>query len=95
MGSRCTLEHALYNARSAVVSGDGLLEHYASVERFVRHSATTYWAKADEFRDNDPDVHLRPDVLNVEDGNVVTSARHSAGIDLGAQRLRCRSSERR
>nr|WP_278043973.1 DJ-1/PfpI family protein [Protofrankia symbiont of Coriaria ruscifolia] len=45
-------------------------------------SATTYWAKSDEFRRRFPRVGLHPDVLYVEDGNVLTSAGLSAGIDL-------------
>ncbi|MFG2819785.1 GlxA family transcriptional regulator [Kitasatospora sp. NPDC048365] len=45
-------------------------------------SATTYWAKSEEFTARHPAVRLRPDVLYVEDGNVVTSAGLSAGIDL-------------
>ncbi|WP_079054240.1 GlxA family transcriptional regulator [Streptomyces graminilatus] len=45
-------------------------------------SATTYWAKSDEFRSRFPEVDLRPDVLYVDDGNVLTSAGLSAGIDL-------------
>lgn len=44
--------------------------------------ATTYWAKSDEFAGRYPEVELRPDVLYVEDGNIVTSAGLSAGIDL-------------
>lgn len=44
--------------------------------------ATTYWAKTDEFRRRFPSVRLRPDVLYVEDGDVLTSAGLSAGIDL-------------
>ncbi|MFD7453574.1 GlxA family transcriptional regulator [Kitasatospora sp. NPDC059827] len=46
-----------------------------------RH-ATTYWAKSEEFSARYPSVLLRPDVLYVEDGNVLTSAGLSAGIDL-------------
>ena len=44
--------------------------------------ATTYWAKSEEFRRRFPSIDLRPDVLYVEDGNVLTSAGLSAGIDL-------------
>lgn len=44
--------------------------------------ATTYWAKSDEFSRRFPAVDLRPDVLYVEDGNILTSAGLSAGIDL-------------
>lgn len=45
-------------------------------------SATTYWARTEEFRDRFPQVNLCPDVLYVQDGNVLTSAGLSAGIDL-------------
>ncbi|MCG6498875.1 GlxA family transcriptional regulator [Kitasatospora sp. A2-31] len=45
-------------------------------------SATTYWAASGEFTRRFPAVDLRPDVLYVEDGNVLTSAGLSAGIDL-------------
>jgi transcriptional regulator GlxA family with amidase domain len=45
-------------------------------------SATTYWAKSEEFSRRFPEVELRPDVLYVEDGDVLTSAGLSAGIDL-------------
>jgi len=45
-------------------------------------SATTYWAKSEEFARRYPSVDLRPGVLYVEDGNVLTSAGLSAGIDL-------------
>ncbi|MGW4741346.1 GlxA family transcriptional regulator [Nocardia xishanensis] len=44
--------------------------------------ATTYWAKSEEFSRRFPAVELRPDVLYVEDGNILTSAGLSAGIDL-------------
>ncbi|QTD98133.1 GlxA family transcriptional regulator [Streptomyces cyanogenus] len=45
-------------------------------------SATTYWAKSEEFSSRFPSVELRPDVLYVQDGNLLTSAGLSAGIDL-------------
>jgi transcriptional regulator GlxA family with amidase domain len=44
--------------------------------------ATTYWAKSAEFRARYPRVELRPGVLYVDDGRVLTSAGLSAGIDL-------------
>ncbi|MEW2416266.1 helix-turn-helix domain-containing protein [Streptomyces sp. NPDC046866] len=44
--------------------------------------ATTFWAVSDEFRRLFPRVDVRPDVLFVEDGGVLTSAGMSAGIDL-------------
>jgi transcriptional regulator GlxA family with amidase domain len=45
-------------------------------------SATTYWVYSDEFRQRYPGVQLRPDVLYVDDGSVLTSAGVAAGIDL-------------
>ncbi|GAA3152996.1 GlxA family transcriptional regulator [Nonomuraea roseoviolacea] len=44
--------------------------------------ATTFWARSEEFRRRFPSVDLRPDVLYVEDGGILTSAGLSAGIDL-------------
>ena len=44
--------------------------------------ATTHWAWADTFRGLFPAVDLRPDVLFVDDGDVLTSAGVGAGIDL-------------
>ncbi|MEU1288301.1 helix-turn-helix domain-containing protein [Kitasatospora sp. NPDC005856] len=44
--------------------------------------ATTYWAKSAEFAGRFPAVTLRAGVLYVEDGNILTSAGLSAGIDL-------------
>jgi transcriptional regulator GlxA family with amidase domain len=44
--------------------------------------ATTHWAYAERFRRWYPDVQLDPDVLFVDDGNVLTSAGVAAGIDL-------------
>ncbi|WP_454831299.1 GlxA family transcriptional regulator [Pseudoxanthomonas wuyuanensis] len=44
--------------------------------------ATTFWLRADELRSRFPTVDVRPDVLFVEDGNIVTSAGVAAGIDL-------------
>jgi transcriptional regulator GlxA family with amidase domain len=45
-------------------------------------AATTHWAFADDFRRRFPAVHLDPDVLYVDSGQVLTSAGISAGIDL-------------
>ncbi|WP_059013070.1 GlxA family transcriptional regulator [Streptomyces specialis] len=51
-------------------------------------AATTYWALSDEFRRRFPDVDLVGDVLYVDDGQVLTSAGGSAGIDLCLHLLR-------
>lgn len=44
--------------------------------------ATTHWAAAAVFADRYPAVHVDPDVLYVDDGNVSTSAGAAAGLDL-------------
>ncbi|MFI6758995.1 GlxA family transcriptional regulator [Micromonospora sp. NPDC050417] len=44
--------------------------------------ATTHWAYAEQFRRRHPDVRLSPEVLFVDDGNLLTSAGVAAGIDL-------------
>lgn len=45
--------------------------------------ATTHWKWTDEFRRRFPAVHLEPDVLFVDDGDVLTAAGSSAALDLG------------
>lgn len=44
--------------------------------------ATTHWLAADVFRATYPAVDLDPDVLYVDEGQVLTSAGASAGLDL-------------
>ena len=44
--------------------------------------ATTHWLAAELFRADFPAVHLDPDVLYVDEGQVLTSAGASAGLDL-------------
>ena len=44
--------------------------------------ATTHWYYAESFRRLFPDVQLDPDVLFVDDGDVLTSAGVAAGVDL-------------
>ena len=44
--------------------------------------ATTHWVAAELFRADFPAVHLDPDVLYVDEGQVLTSAGASAGLDL-------------
>jgi AraC family transcriptional regulator, transcriptional activator FtrA len=45
--------------------------------------ATTHWKWADEFTRRFPLVRLTPDVLFVDDGDVLTAAGSSAALDLG------------
>ena len=44
--------------------------------------ATTHWMRTEPFRSFFPSVQLDPDVLYVDDGDVLTSAGNAAGIDL-------------
>ncbi|HEX7827953.1 MAG TPA: helix-turn-helix domain-containing protein [Mycobacterium sp.] len=44
--------------------------------------ATTHWALADLFREWYPRVALNPDVLFIDDGDVLTSAGAASGIDV-------------
>lgn len=44
--------------------------------------ATTHWASADHFQQLFPQVRVDPDVLFIDDGDVLTSAGVAAGIDL-------------
>ncbi|WP_230420658.1 GlxA family transcriptional regulator [Actinomadura soli] len=50
--------------------------------------ATTHWAHADNFRRLFPDVDLDPDVLFVDEGDLLTSAGVGAGVDLCLQVVR-------
>ncbi|WP_405938165.1 helix-turn-helix domain-containing protein [Streptomyces sp. NBC_00726] len=44
--------------------------------------ATTHWASADHFQRLFPGIRVDPDVLFIDDGDVLTSAGVAAGIDL-------------
>lgn len=44
--------------------------------------ATTHWKSVERFRSTFPAVHLDPDVLYTDNGDVLTSAGEAAGIDL-------------
>ncbi|MCC6437986.1 MAG: helix-turn-helix domain-containing protein [Acidimicrobiales bacterium] len=50
--------------------------------------ATTHWMHAPAFRRRFPRVKLHPDVLYVDDGDVLTSAGTAAGIDLALHIVR-------
>jgi transcriptional regulator GlxA family with amidase domain len=58
---------------SSVLAAAGLLDG---------RPAATHWRDVDAFRRNFPSVRLDPDVLFVDDGDVLTSAGVAAGIDL-------------
>ncbi|WP_433465205.1 helix-turn-helix domain-containing protein [Spirillospora sp. CA-128828] len=50
--------------------------------------ATTHWRWAERFRSCFPEVTLEPDVLFVDDGDVLTSAGSAAALDLGLHLIR-------
>ncbi|MCP2336272.1 helix-turn-helix domain-containing protein [Actinomadura rupiterrae] len=50
--------------------------------------ATTHWRWAEVFRVRYPDVRLEPDVLFVDDGDVLTAAGSAAALDLGLHLIR-------
>lgn len=62
-----------------VLAQAGLLEGRA---------ATTHWLAVDDFRRSHPGIDLRPDVLYVDMGDVVTSAGTAAGLDCCLHLLR-------
>ncbi|MGV9449884.1 GlxA family transcriptional regulator [Streptomyces sp. NPDC003635] len=50
--------------------------------------ATTHWMWAEAFRELHPRVRLEPDVLFVDDGDILTAAGSAAALDLGLHILR-------
>ncbi|MEV0278778.1 helix-turn-helix domain-containing protein [Streptomyces sp. NPDC050610] len=50
--------------------------------------ATAHWQWADSFRARFPSVHLAPDVLFVDDGDILTAAGSAAALDLGLHVVR-------
>jgi transcriptional regulator GlxA family with amidase domain len=55
---------------------------YAAAGLLAGRPATTYWDSLDELAALDPSVVLRPDDRFVDDGDVITAAGVSAGIDM-------------
>jgi transcriptional regulator GlxA family with amidase domain len=55
---------------------------YAAAGLLHGRPATTYWSAFDELTAADPSVEIRPGDRYVDDGDVVTSAGVSAGIDM-------------
>ena len=50
--------------------------------------ATTHWRYADALRERYPAIEVQPDVLYVDEGDLLTSAGSAAGIDLGLHMIR-------
>jgi transcriptional regulator GlxA family with amidase domain len=61
---------------------------YAAAGLLRGRPATTHWSALDELAALDPTIELRPDDRFVDDGDVVTSAGISAGIDMALHLVR-------
>jgi transcriptional regulator GlxA family with amidase domain len=61
---------------------------YAAAGLLRNRPATTYWACFDELLALDPTIEARPDERFVDDGDVITSAGVSAGIDMSLHLVR-------
>jgi transcriptional regulator GlxA family with amidase domain len=55
---------------------------YAAAGLLAGRPATTHWADLKELAELDPTIQVRPDDRFVDDGDVITSAGISAGIDM-------------
>ncbi|AUA09040.1 DJ-1/PfpI family protein [Streptomyces sp. SID8361] len=55
---------------------------YAAAGLLAGRPATTHWASLDRLAELDPSIDVRPDERFVDDGDMITSAGISAGIDM-------------
>lgn len=55
---------------------------YAAAGLLAGRPATTYWAALDTLAELDPSIELRGDARFVDDGDIITAAGVSAGIDM-------------
>jgi transcriptional regulator GlxA family with amidase domain len=55
---------------------------YARAGLLTERPATTYWGALGGLTENDPTIEVRPDDRWVDDGDVITAAGVSAGIDM-------------
>lgn len=58
---------------------------YAAAGLLAGRPATTHWRYLDQLAELDPSVTVRPDDRFVDDGDLITSAGVSAGIDMALQ----------
>jgi transcriptional regulator GlxA family with amidase domain len=61
---------------------------YAAAGLLAGRPATTHWGSVDLLKATDPTITVRPDNRYVDDGDVVTSAGVSAGIDMALHVVR-------
>ncbi len=55
---------------------------YAAAELLAGRPATSHWGSLDRLGELDPSIEVRPDDRFVDDGDIITSAGVSAGIDM-------------
>ena len=55
---------------------------YAAAGLVKGRPATTHWGSLDRLRELDPSIEVRPDDRYVDDGDIITAAGVSAGIDM-------------
>jgi transcriptional regulator GlxA family with amidase domain len=83
-----TAEDVLHTLKSAYAAGTRIASICSGAFTLAEAGlldgkrATTHWLAADLFRATFPTVDLDPDVLYVDEGQVLTSAGASAGLDL-------------
>src|SRR5256885_494748 len=86
-GGRAGVAEVLDAVRAAAAAGSTMLSICSG--SFLLGAAglldgrpcTTHWMHADELRERYPRAEVDPDVLFVDDGNLITSAGTAAGID--------------
>jgi transcriptional regulator GlxA family with amidase domain len=61
---------------------------YAAAGLLSGRPATTHWGSLDLLQETDPTIEVRPDDRYVDDGDIVTSAGVSAGIDMALHLVR-------
>ncbi len=71
-----------HSAGSRIVSICGGAYVLAAAGLLAGRRATTHWHYGEDFAKRFPDVRLEPDVLYVDEGEILTSAGCAAGIDL-------------
>ena len=79
---------AAHRNGSRVVSICGGAYVLAAAGLLSGRRATTHWHHSADFARRYPDVRLQPDVLYVDEGDILTSAGSAAGIDLCLHILR-------
>jgi transcriptional regulator GlxA family with amidase domain len=68
---------------------------FAAAGILAGRPATTHWSALDRLAELDPTIEIRPDDRFVEDGDIITSAGISAGIDMALRLVERLSSTER